>query len=383
MHRVFTQIYTYVILILASVTCVSCGEGEQNETNNILDISKQQWNIASLFTSEVEDKAISEPEEIIVNTREGTLYKGKFSVAKGKQVYFSQGNLQYQASTNTWRFAEHQYDAIGVRVGYDVAPTYDGWVDAFAWGTSGWDSGAKKYQPYSTTNSDYDYQPGGYDYQPGSGCHKFNSLVGKYAKADWGVYNKISNGGDKAGIWRTLTKNEWWYLLAKRPNAKRLLLIGWVNDIKGLILLPDNWKAPKDIDIKMLDYPIIHKRDPKYDPDAVSCIKDGQSEDSIYHIRQMNNFSLQDWMKLEANGAVFLPSVETFFYTKKSRFFSKTAPKPENGIGRYWTSSATNNETYGGFSITISEESIVCSPNSRCKKNFVRLVRDSKGFKNN
>ena len=38
---------------------------------------------------------------------------GLFSVSGSRQVYFSRGNLQYQASTNTWRFAEHQYDYIG------------------------------------------------------------------------------------------------------------------------------------------------------------------------------------------------------------------------------------------------------------------------------
>ena len=37
---------------------------------------------------------------------EGSL-SGVFSVGNGKQVRFSQGNLQYQASTDTWRFAEH------------------------------------------------------------------------------------------------------------------------------------------------------------------------------------------------------------------------------------------------------------------------------------
>ena len=36
-----------------------------------------------------------------------------FSISDSKQIYFSQGNLQYQASTGTWRFAEHQYDMIG------------------------------------------------------------------------------------------------------------------------------------------------------------------------------------------------------------------------------------------------------------------------------
>lgn len=39
--------------------------------------------------------------------------KGKFSVNSTQQVYFSKGNLQYQASTKTWRFAEHQWDFIG------------------------------------------------------------------------------------------------------------------------------------------------------------------------------------------------------------------------------------------------------------------------------
>ena len=33
--------------------------------------------------------------------------------SNGDQVYFSQGNLQYQASTNTWKFADNQYDYIG------------------------------------------------------------------------------------------------------------------------------------------------------------------------------------------------------------------------------------------------------------------------------
>ena len=36
-----------------------------------------------------------------------------FSVSSTKQVHFSQGNLQYQASTNTWRFAEMQWDFVG------------------------------------------------------------------------------------------------------------------------------------------------------------------------------------------------------------------------------------------------------------------------------
>lgn len=36
-----------------------------------------------------------------------------FTVAEGKQVTFSGGNLQYTQSTQTWAFAEHQYDMLG------------------------------------------------------------------------------------------------------------------------------------------------------------------------------------------------------------------------------------------------------------------------------
>ena len=53
----------------------------------------------------------------IQNTRnvfiENGAIKAEFSVSATKKVYFSQGNLQYQASANLWRFAEHQYEMIG------------------------------------------------------------------------------------------------------------------------------------------------------------------------------------------------------------------------------------------------------------------------------
>ena len=59
---------------------------------------------------------------------------GLFSVSADKQVYFSQGNLQYQASTDTWRFAENQYDMIG-NDNANVSSSYSGWIDLFGWGT--------------------------------------------------------------------------------------------------------------------------------------------------------------------------------------------------------------------------------------------------------
>lgn len=46
----------------------------------------------------------------------------------------SPGNLQYQASTGIWRFAEHQYDYIGSG-NENISTSYSGWIDLFGWGT--------------------------------------------------------------------------------------------------------------------------------------------------------------------------------------------------------------------------------------------------------
>ena len=120
---------------------------------------------------------------------------GLFSVSATQQVYFSQGNLQYQASTNTWRFAEHQYDYVGTQTadvyGYhggnvsgsdnrSISSTYSGWIDLFGWGTG----------DNPTLSSDN---------------------YGAYGTfVDWGS-NPISNGGNTANRWRTLTQAEWEY----------------------------------------------------------------------------------------------------------------------------------------------------------------------------
>lgn len=125
-----------------------------------------------------------------------------------KQVYFSKGNLQYQASTNTWRFAENQYDHIG-NANANISSSYDGWIDLFGWSTSGYNHGAVCYQPWSTSQTTSNY------YAYGNSIYNLNNQTWK---ADWG-YNKIINGGNKENMWRTTTKNEWVYLLNNRITS--------------------------------------------------------------------------------------------------------------------------------------------------------------------
>lgn len=196
-----------------------------------------------------------------VNTIEGAI-QAAFSVSDTKKVYFSQGNLQYQASTGTWRFAEHQYDMIG-NANSNISSTYSGWIDLFGWGTSGWNNGANAYQPYSTSTEDSDYYLGG-DYN--------NDLTGNYANADWGVYNKISNGGNQTGLWRTLTSDEWSYLLNNAVIARAK-----VNGVNGMVLLPDNITLPS----------------------TVTFVSGMWAE---------NKYTVEQWSALESAGAVFLPA---------------------------------------------------------------------------
>ena len=159
-----------------------------------------------------------EMQPVQVYAEQGALY-GVFSVSPTKKVRFSQGNLQYRASTNTWRFAEHQYDMIG-KANKNISSTYAGWIDLFGWGTSGYNG---KF-PYMTSTEPTNYGNGSSD------------ITG--TNYDWGVYNKISNGGNQAGFWRTLTYIEWNYLINSRINAKIKYGVACVNGVDGLIFCP-------------------------------------------------------------------------------------------------------------------------------------------------
>ena len=194
------------------------------------------------------------PDDPFMPWPEGAL-PGLFSVGKYHQVRFSQGNLQYCADNNVWRFAEDQWDFVGgsgwdyelgdVNLGTvykDGAKCdntkgyyyYDGWVDLFGWGTSGWNNGNVYYRPCDYTS----YVPDCASYGPRGNF----DLTGEYAHADWGVHNTISNGGSRQ--WRTPSAEEFSYLLGERvtPSGMRFAM-AVVAGVRGMILLPDDWDA--------------------------------------------------------------------------------------------------------------------------------------------
>ena len=241
---------------------------------------------------------------------EGAL-SGGFSInAKGDKVQFSKGNLQYKPSTQTWRFAEKQNDQCGTYYNQYVAADYDEFIDLFGWGT-----GANPVEV---------------------------GLIDEYAHinpysnfTDWGT-NAISNGGNEANLWRTLTKTEWLYILVGRKNANKLFTLGYVDNVEGLILLPDDWITPR---MKYRTW------DLKYVAAGENGITfDGTRyyNDTFGNGYQANNLTEEEWEELEKAGAVFLPWTPMRTPLGEGFVDVQTHTVGTQYTAYYWTSSASS-----------------------------------------
>ena len=255
---------------------------------------------------------------------------GLFSVGENNQVYFSQGNLQYQATTNTWRFAENQYDMVGDD-NSNISQTYNGWIDLFGWGTSGWDNGNTFFHPWDFDNANSSL------YGP---CGSY-SLTGEYADADWGVYNAISNGGNQARLWRTLTHAEWDYVFNTRNTSSGIRYAkAQVKGVNGVILFPDNWNSAW------------------YSPNAAN------NSSASYSNNIMGD---TQWSAIETMGAVFLPVAGCRFETSVYNVGS---------YGNYWSASSFNNDSRLSYSVFFYDGDLSTNLDyNRCCGLAVRLVR--------
>lgn len=223
---------------------------------------------------------------------------GKFSVSATQQVYFSKGNLKY--SNGTWSFHEHQYDrCFNSNINVSSYYTSTGTFDLFGWGTSGWNNGNHWYMPYNTDKDTYTMDVG-HGYGPTDGSSYQYDLTGAYAEADWAWHNAISNGGNTAHQWRTLTQAEWIYLFNTRADASSKWGNGRVNGVNGLIVLPDTWTLPTGL-----------------------TFTSGISS-------WANSYTLAQWDEMEAAGAVFLPAAGNR---------SGTTVEYVDYCGRYWSTS--------------------------------------------
>lgn len=157
------------------------------------------------------------------NRIEGQL-SGVFSVSRYDKVNFSQGNLLYNPALDTWRFAEQQYVRYNQNP-KNITQNSNKWLDLLPWGST-WYRGVSPLETVYNPDEGYTFLD-----------HEQASV--SVENFDWGVYCRIENGGNKKNIWRTLTSDEWLYLLSERKNAAKLRVEGVVNNVSGIILLPD------------------------------------------------------------------------------------------------------------------------------------------------
>ena len=237
--------------------------------------------------------------------------------ADGKQIYFSQGNLQYTQSTATWSFADNQYDMIGTaNVSGDALADK---IDLFGWSGSTGVAGVS----IATDNSDFS---------------------GDFV--DWGTK---AIGTAVSNTYRTLTNDEWSYLLNTRANASEkkgvaCIKVSETESVNGLILLPDNWTDLTDVTFK-------------------SGFADDYSEEA-YATHQI--FTLDQWQKLEAADAVFLPA---------SGYRYGSYVNNVQDIGKYWSATPDDSDN-AYFTIFYSDNASANYYSDRYYGYAVRLVQD-------
>ena len=219
--------------------------------------------------------------------------KELFSVSESTTITFSPGNLSYNSSTKKWSFAS----SLG-------GGSLLGW------------SGSRTYN-YGVSTSPIT-----------------NDYSGDFV--DWG---NLTIDSYPPKTWRTLTSSEWGYVLNKRKNASDKKGVARVNGTSGLILLPDFWECPKDINF----------------------VSGFVSTD----FTNAQSFTTEQWALLENAGAIFLPASGTRWNTNTSDYGKK---------GSYWTPNVSSNYVicmeFTATSIALSSLSDYPSGKS------VRLVKD-------
>lgn len=264
----------------------------------------------------------------------------QYFTVKSKKVYFSKGNLQYNPAADQWRFAEHQYDCCvtvngditggDITAWYDTDTKYNGWIDLFGWGM--WLDGVGNDPLRIAKNGKY------------------------YSDIKAGKYNSLSDNPVIGSEWTTLTagqpksNQEWAYLLANLKNLKGGFGGGQITTeekvviANGIILLPDNFSLPEDIEF-------------------TSCEQNAVSFTA-------NKYTVKEWEKMEANGAVFMPAAGRSWPND-----GKVSLLEFNTNCRYWTSTAADDDDASAYFISATTNKFYQDKMDRWNGMSVRLVR--------
>ena len=218
----------------------------------------------------------------------------EFSVGDGRTVVFSSGNLQL-VGANSWKFADNQWECFGTSQSNNHR-------DLFGWGTGD--------APNRVSQSDNDYP----------------------YFSDWAI-NTIANGGNYT--WRTLTRNEWIYLLAR--GSAGLWTQATVAGNPGIILFPD---------------------------DYAGTVPSPSGFNSSY---SSHNISADGWRFYESAGCVFLPAAGVRDGSSASLV---------GATASYWSSTASGTGYAYAYATSDGGNNAVLIPVNRHGGFSVRLVRD-------
>ena len=246
---------------------------------------------------------------------EGAL-TGLFSVSATKKVWFSKGNLRatYDGTDWTWAFAENQYDYIANAAG-NTSINGNGTVDAsnvtvdhFGW--------------VGNTSSTLTSDPAKYGISNSTTHTDYGTSTSDVLMSDWGT---VMGSG-----WRTLTMEEWTYLMNTRAastvgtTANARWAKAKVDGITGVIIFPDNYTQPEGIN-----------------PPAGINIQGGS--DNWGDV----NYTRDEWAQMEAASCVFLPAAG-------NRQGSVVHQSVSDGY--YWSSTPNTSDATKAYDMYFREE---------------------------
>ncbi len=227
---------------------------------------------------------------------------GVFAVSPGEdgtkgtdddvKVQFAPGNLRYSIATQIWSFFDNQYDCGPAT--YDEG--HDKEISLFTWGYGAWSTipDTQEKLTYAT--------------EPGKSSKDFSSYD------DWGGRLQDER------TWRTLTLDEWNYVIGGRPDYKKKFAHATVCGVKGLIILPDYFEDPMT---NVGQKPFVPN-------DEETKGKGEVFNNNIYALGS-------DWTAMEIAGAVFLPlnglrnGTSINYYSESGNYWTSTAQQVKEG----------------------------------------------------
>lgn len=257
----------------------------------------------------------------------------------GKRVRFTSSNLMYAGNTfpsSPWRLMEYPW----IVTAENANTTPAGFAQGVDFGLFPWASASV----LSGNENDLFIEGTDLDYGP-------SIISGEWFPAsdwDWGVHTvRTYDGLEQFDGLRTLSADEWTYLMEKNngQNCGYGRIVYGTQETYGMILIPDNFVLPSDL--------------------------------SFYH-DSPNTYSVGDFVRLAAAGAVFLPVAGYY----KQINGQSVSPEYLSPYAAYWSSTAalaqigTVNCLGARAFIWNSTDGFSNDPMPRSYRFSVRLVKD-------